>query len=70
MGQINVNIPKQNRLEAINNLSKAIYEVSKALTTPTQVNITGCTLENNGTGISVDTSDIERTEVISIDLEE
>ena len=53
---IKVTIQTQERMEAINNISKAILNLSVALNVATEVNITGSHISNCETGILVDNS--------------
>jgi hypothetical protein len=70
MGKININIQREDRLAAINNLSKAIYEVAKALSTPIEVLVSGCTINNSDVAISIQKLDEVDTETIEIEQEE
>lgn len=65
MGKITVNIQREDRLTAINNLSKAIYEVAKALTTPTQVTVNGCHFEGGNPAVNISASDVVDTETLT-----
>jgi hypothetical protein len=67
MKNITVNIQREDRLEAINNLSKAIYEVSKALNVPVEVTVQNCTAIASDTAISIQTADKVMTEAFAIE---
>jgi len=54
MGKITVNIQREDRLEAIVELSKAIHKVAEALIAPVRVNVENCNVTApNGTGIYI-----------------
>ena len=60
--EIKITIERQDRLQAIVNLSSAIEKVAIALSTPVNVNISNCIINNSDTGISVDVSELEQEE--------
>ena len=54
MGQIIIKTPKQDRMLAISNLAKAVYELSKALSqTAARVTVQNCTISTNDVGINI-----------------
>ena len=66
-GKISVTVQREDRLKAINSLSRAIEKVADALTTPVQVTIESCTIKGAEVGISVDTADVVvKTEIKEI----
>lgn len=48
-----VTVTEANRLAAITSLSRAIESLAHALNEPTQVNVTGCTISNTTTGVTI-----------------
>jgi len=52
-GKVQVTVQQYDRMEAINNLSRAILNVSEALATNVDITISGCSFA--GTGVSIDT---------------
>ena len=60
-GQISVTVQTERRLEAINNLSKAIADVARALKNGPEIIIKDCSIKTSGTGISLEatTDDIK-----------
>jgi len=55
-GQISVTVQTENRMEAINNLSKAIRDVAYALKNGPEIIIKNCIIKASDIGISVDTA--------------
>ena len=55
-GQISITVQTEKRMEAINNLSRAIADVAYALKSGPEVIIKDCTIKTSGTGISLDTT--------------
>lgn len=68
-GKITVNIQREERLEAINMLSMAIFEVAKALNTPINVQINDCTIQGAGVGVCIRSTDEVDTETLSMEFE-
>jgi len=67
-GKISVTVQREDRLRAINSLSRAIEKVADALTTPVQVSIKSCTVKNTEVGMSVDTAeDVTKTEIKEVE---
>ena len=63
-GKISVTVQREDRLKAINSLSRAIEKVADALITPVRVTIEGCTVKNTEVGMSIDTAeDVTKTEI-------
>lgn len=68
---IKVTVQEVNRLEAINNLSRAICDLARALSVAPHIDITDCTLTgigDNSYGIMIDT-DPDVTETIIMHTE-
>ena len=66
-GKISVTVQREDRLKAINSLSRAIEKVADALTTPVRVTIESCTIKNAGLGMSIDTpEDVTKTMIKEI----
>jgi len=59
MGQIKITVQTEQRMEAITNMAKAIYELSKALGVGTHVAISDCNFRNvaNGPVINIDAAE-------------
>ena len=55
-GQISVTVQTEKRMEAINNLSRAIRDVACALKNGPEVIVKNCTIKTPGTGIAIDTT--------------
>ena len=63
-GKISVTVQREDRLRAINSLSRAIEKVADALTTPVQVSIESCTIKGAEKGVSVNVAeDVAKTEI-------
>ena len=63
-GKISVTVQREDRLKAINSLSRAIEKVADALTTPVRVTIKDCTIKASEVGISVDNAEtVIKTEI-------
>lgn len=56
-GRISVTVQREDRLKAINSLSRAIEKIADALTTPVQVTIESCTVNSTEVGMSIDTAE-------------
>ena len=50
---IEIKVPRQDRLYAINKLSESILNLSKALSNTPIVNVSDCNISNTDVGISV-----------------
>ena len=68
-GKITINIQREERLEAINTLSMAIFEVAKALTTPINVQINDCAIHGSEVGVCIRGTDEVDTETLSMEFE-
>ena len=69
MGKIEVTIQREDRLQAIRDISEAIKEVAKALNITPVVQITGCTVSSNETGIKINVTD-EVAETVIKEIED
>jgi hypothetical protein len=66
-GKISVTVQREDRLKAINSLSRAIEKVADALITPVRVTIEGCTVKGAEVGMNIDTAeDVTKTEIKEI----
>jgi hypothetical protein len=66
-GKISVTVQREDRLKAINSLSRAIEKVADALITPVRVTIENCTIKGTEVGISVDNAEtVIKTEIKEI----
>jgi len=57
MGNVKVTVQTEDRLKAINNLSEAIKCVAMALSTGTQVEISGNTFKGGNPAVSINTEE-------------
>ena len=65
MGKIEVRVQQQDRLNAINNLSKAIRSVAKALEANVTVNVSECNFSGPDIGMLIDTEkELGKTDLI------
>ncbi len=63
-GFIQVIVPREDRLEAITNLSEAILAVAHALNQAPSISISDCYFGNCGTGMTIETEEeLMRTEI-------
>lgn len=63
-GKISVTVQREDRLKAINSLSRAIEKVADALIVPVKLTIEKCNIKASEVGISIDTADIvAKTEI-------
>lgn len=66
-GTVTVTVQQSDRIEAINNLSKAICNVSEALVSNVEVSVSGCTFQGPEIGINIATaSKINKTTIEKI----
>ena len=71
MAKIEVHVQRADRLKAITKLCSAIELVAKALSTPVEVDISGCTINSCDCGIHIDTSeDVTETIIKEVKGEE
>ena len=56
-GKISVTVQREDRLKAINSLSRVVEKIADALTTPVQVTIKSYTVKNTEVGVSIDTAE-------------
>lgn len=64
MGKIEINIQREERLEAINNLSAAVRAIAEALIVPVRVAISDCKFTGSDIGVAINTSDETDEEII------
>jgi len=63
-GKISVTVQREDRLRAINNLSKAIERVAYALSVPVEVVVSGCNIKSAEVGVSIDTAEkVTKTQI-------
>lgn len=70
MGTVKITVQTEERMEAITNMAKAIYELSRALGAGTHVVLSGFNIQNvaNGPAVNIDTAeDVTETTVEEFD---
>ena len=70
MAEIKVTVQTEKRLNAINNLSQAIADVAKALSSGTHVTVNDCNFVNTDMGIQIETDEkVTETKIENLDKE-
>lgn len=68
MQKVEVKVQTEDRMAAITNLAKAIYECSRALSAVPVVKIEHCTFNKCGTAVDIDTeNEVDDTYVLDLD---
>ena len=70
MAEIKVIVQTEKRFEAINNLSQAIADVAKALSSGTHVNVNDCVFNGADIGMKIETDEkVTETKIEKMDKE-